>query len=364
MVPFAQACRAAGHDVVVAAPRSFEPAVVAAGLAFAPLGEPSPAELGAIFGRLEGLTLDEANVIVLREVFAGVDARAALPALSALVDRWAPDVILRELAEFASFVVAESRRIPQINVAIGLESFDAFAYPLLDEPLERLGVTGGPDALSALPRVSLAPHSLEDPKVRLSARTDRYCDPALTEMGDEQLPDWWEADGDPLVYVSFGSTVGTGGMFPDLYRSVALAVADLPVRVLMTVGRGNDPEALGTLPRNVHVERWWPQAEVMPHAALTVGHGGWGTTLATLAAGVPMVLLPLFALDQHYNADRVEAVGAGVTLAGGLDAIKRVPAAVQEVLGGAHTVSARLIRDEIVALDSTENFPGTLSDLT
>ena len=66
MVPFAQACRAAGHDVVVAAPRSFEPAVVAAGLAFAPLGEPSPAELGAIFGRLEGLTLDEANVIVLR----------------------------------------------------------------------------------------------------------------------------------------------------------------------------------------------------------------------------------------------------------------------------------------------------------
>ena len=53
-----------------------------------------------------------------------------------------------------------------------------------------------------------------------------------------------------------------------------------------------------------------------------------------------------------------------MTLAGGLDAIKRVPAAVQEVLGGAHTVSARLIRDEIVALDSTENFPGTLSDLT
>ena len=46
-------------------------------------------------------------------------------------------------------------------------------------------------------------------------------------------------------------------------------------------------------------------------ASAAVGHGGAGTTLSALAAGCPLVVVPLFA-DQPYNAVRVAVSGAGV----------------------------------------------------
>jgi UDP:flavonoid glycosyltransferase YjiC (YdhE family) len=49
-------------------------------------------------------------------------------------------------------------------------------------------------------------------------------------------------------------------------------LAELPVRVLVTVGVGEPPPS-------VRVERWIAQAEVKPHAAAMVGHGGAGSTL-------------------------------------------------------------------------------------
>jgi UDP:flavonoid glycosyltransferase YjiC (YdhE family) len=68
------------------------------------------------------------------------------------------------------------------------------------------------------------------------------------------------------------------------------------------------------VPPNVHVERWWPQHDVLSRASVMVGHGGFGTTQAALEAGVPQVVLPLFAFDQFVNADRVAAVGVGLAL--------------------------------------------------
>jgi len=55
-----------------------------------------------------------------------------------------------------------------------------------------------------------------------------------------------------------------------------------------------------------------PQVDVFGHASVVVTHGGSGTTLGALSAGLPLVVVPLFA-DQPDNARRVEAVGAGVT---------------------------------------------------
>ena len=56
-----------------------------------------------------------------------------------------------------------------------------------------------------------------------------------------------------------------------------------------------------------------------------VGHGGFGTTMLALAAGVPQVIVPLFASDQHVNARHVAATGAGVCLDGGPDDLGRSP---------------------------------------
>ena len=110
------------------------------------------------------------------------------------------------------------------------------------------------------------------------------------------------------------------------------ALAELPVRALVTVGDRTDPASLGEVPSNVYVERWVPQAEVLAHAAAMVCHGGFGTVLGGLYAGVPMVLVPMFA-DQPRNAARVAAIGAGVVLERGPRRVARLADAVREVLG-------------------------------
>jgi UDP:flavonoid glycosyltransferase YjiC (YdhE family) len=130
--------------------------------------------------------------------------------------------------------------------------------------------------------------------------------------GGGALPAPWGDPAAPLVYASFGTVAATmPPLFPALYRAVVDALAELPARLLLTLGEPGDPAALGPLPANVHAERFRRQHDVMPHAAAVIGHGGFGTTLTGLAHGVPQVVLPLFAVDQRQNAVAVARTGAG-----------------------------------------------------
>ena len=332
IVPFARALVDAGHEVVATAPASFAASIEKAGFTHAPFADVPPDELAAVFARLPGLSNRDANALVMTEVFGRIDARAALPGVQALVDRWRPDLVLRDSAEFASYVVADIEGIPHVTVGVSLESFEGESLDALEVPLADLGARGGVAGLRSATRLSLLPPAFDGAAALVAGTTKRFRDAAPAASG-AALPDWWPGSSDPLVYVTFGSVAASLGLFPMLYQGVMAAVADLPVRVLMTLGEAGDPEALGPLPANVHVERWWPQADVMPHASALVGHGGTGTTLAGLAAGVPQVVVPLFA-DQPYNAERVEAVNAGVALQGGPAAIGGLGAALQQVLDG------------------------------
>ena len=58
-------------------------------------------------------------------------------------------------------------------------------------------------------------------------------------------------------------------------------------------------------------------------AAAMLGHGGFGTTMGALAAGVPQVVAPLFSFDQVVNGDHVAAVGAGLTVEVGPGSVER-----------------------------------------
>ncbi len=67
------------------------------------------------------------------------------------------------------------------------------------------------------------------------------------------------------------------------------------------------------MPAHVRVERFVPQAQVLPSCAAVLTHGGSGTTLGALAHGVPLLLVPQGA-DQFDNAARCERVGAAIVL--------------------------------------------------
>lgn len=320
LVPVARACVAAGHEVRVAAPASFAATVAKTGLEHLPFDDAPPDQLRAVFAALPPLDgaspadIDAGNTTVVREVFARLDAGSALAALRAAMTRWRPDVVLREQAELGSYLAAEAAAVPHVQMNTSLSSFVDLPG-LVEEPLVALGAGPGLPGLRAAPRITLLPASLDGVSVSQTGPLERVRVEQPTG-GTPPLPDWWDGRTDPLVYVTFGTVAASLGLFPELYRRVVDAVADVPTRVLLTTGEAGDPDALGTLPRNVHVERFWPQREVMPHVSAMVAHGGLSTTLLALSAGVPMLLLPLFA-DQFFNADRVEQVGAGVVARGG-----------------------------------------------
>jgi MGT family glycosyltransferase len=114
---------------------------------------------------------------------------------------------------------------------------------------------------------------------------------------------------DPLVLVAMSST------FQDhaaCMQRIIDALGQLPVRALVTTGPALDPASVHA-PANITVVRSAPHAQVLEHAAAVVTHGGHGTVIKSLAAGVPMVVLA-HGRDQADNGVRVEARGAGLAL--------------------------------------------------
>jgi UDP:flavonoid glycosyltransferase YjiC (YdhE family) len=264
LVTFGIACHRFGHDVVVAAPASFAAAVHRAGFAHAPFADPAPAVRDAVIADISRLALHEANVRIIRDVFARIDATAALPGLQALLGAWRPDVIIRETYEYGSYVAAERNEIPHAQVDVVLAWFEEFGLSVVEAPLNELraSVGLGPDPglvrLLAAPHLTCVPGSLEHPVVPGPGHTYRFWDSAA-DRGGAGVPDWWNASNAPLAYVSFG-TVSFGraaarpGLFPDVDRAVVGSLADLPVRVLLTTG-GGDPVALAELRPLVPVGR-------------------------------------------------------------------------------------------------------------
>jgi MGT family glycosyltransferase len=139
------------------------------------------------------------------------------------------------------------------------------------------------------PHVSYAGAQLDDP-----AWTESWTPPA----GD-----------DPLVLVAMSSTFQD--QEPTL-RQVAAALGTLPVRGVITAGPALDLSGFEA-PANVQVVASAPHSEVLRHASAVVTHGGHGTVVKALAAGVPLLVMPM-GRDQGDNAARVVAHGAGLRL--------------------------------------------------
>jgi UDP:flavonoid glycosyltransferase YjiC (YdhE family) len=320
----------AGHEVVVAVPEQSVGLVEGAGFEAWPLDDPPQDVLDGVFAQMPSLSPDEQNELVLREVFGRIHATAHLPRMrEAMIER-RPDVVLRESNEYASAVAAEEAGVPHARVAVSLAHLEEWSRAIAAQGLDEIAAVAPAIAASDLP----AP-----------PRIQRHAPPPTPEPAPLP-PDWWPGDDRPLVYASFGSVAPTFGFFGMLLEGILPQLGALDVRVLLTLGEARDPRSLPAPPPNVRIEGWIPQADVLPHAAAFLTHGGFGSTLGGLLAGVPLVVLPLFA-DQPHNADRVAAVRAGVALQGGPAAVPRVGAAVNEVLGDPSFAEfARALRDE------------------
>jgi UDP:flavonoid glycosyltransferase YjiC (YdhE family) len=135
--------------------------------------------------------------------------------------------------------------------------------------------------------------------------------------------------------------------------------------------RGFDASRLRDVPGNVHVEAWVDQADVLGEAGLVVCHGGSGTTYGALAAGVPLVVVPVFA-DQFANAPKVTQAGAGIQVRTVQDAqgrrrpvsqedAPRIRQAIETVLADdSYREAAQAVAAEMAAAPAIEMLLGQL----
>jgi UDP:flavonoid glycosyltransferase YjiC (YdhE family) len=317
MLPFLVAAERRGDEVLVVGPPALEDMVRQAGFPFSAGGEPAEMEVAAIRERLPVAPHEEAAVLGNRELFGWLATSAMLPRMESICADWAPDLVLREPCEYASAVVAGEMGIGTAQVAISFAEGECASIDTAEPALEahRKGLT---DELRTAPYLTRFPASLDPSPFR---STLRYGD----SVAASPIPDWWNGSDGPLIYVTFGTVLGYMSIAADVYRTALQAVAGLAnARVLLTTGRRFDPASIGPIPATVHVEAWVDQGDVLAQADLVLCHGGSGTVLGALAAGVPLVVLPVFA-DQFENGRRVAEARVGVMVQGDqrTDAVRR-----------------------------------------
>jgi UDP:flavonoid glycosyltransferase YjiC (YdhE family) len=312
LVPLSGVSRAikrAGHEVLLLVPPALARSADRGGLPYRVGDEPPRGFVDEIWRRVGAGPADSVAGLIDRELFARACTEAMLTAAREVRDTWRPEFVVREPCEYASAVVAHEAGIPQAQVGISLSRLEFDVREMVAPIIERYA-SGVSSAIVASPYLTSFPPSLDDSPW---PDTRRYRPPTV---GADRVEKELRVGDQPLVYVTFGTVLGHLPGAIDVYRATLEAVAGLRARVLLTVGRATDVAGLGPIPENARVERWIPQDTVLREAALVVCHGGSGTTFGALAAGIPLVVCPLFA-DQARNARAVQAAGAGVVIASG-----------------------------------------------
>jgi UDP:flavonoid glycosyltransferase YjiC (YdhE family) len=362
--------RMAGHDVAIATAESFGAAVSGAALELIPagIGQAEAMARGRdLYPEYPTLSIGERARRVVPDVFVAVSAPAFLADASRLL-AWRPDVVVREEGEFAGAVLAALASVPCVDHGWGgprrpRELVDAAARAL--DPvcrsvgLDPLPLGGAYQWLYLEP----CPPSLQPPDAD-EVPCERPIRPgSAPPRSDENAPDWLEYLGERVVYITLG-TVPFFAADVEFFRAAIAAACELDLEVVVTVGPANDPTVLDPQPENVHVERYLPQAQVLPHCAVVVSNGGSGSMLGALAVGVPLVIVPNSSPSQLRNAQAVAASGTGRALDRADATADRLCSELRTVLqDSSYQMAARRVAGEITTMPAPEEVVGLVESL-
>ncbi len=348
MFPLARALAGAGHEVrwagaeeacVTLRDRGFD--AVPAGIfeiVPSPLRNPPP--------EIAALPPAERPDHLFAIVFGPLRAEPMLADLMPIVESWQPHLLVCEQGELAGPIAAARHGVPNVTHAFGrllpaarvARARESMADLWRASGLEPRPYGGSYDHLY----VDIYPPSLQ---ARDTAHLGavQLVRPADLVAHDDAA--------EPLVYITLGT------VFNDdiaLFQVAVEAAREIGMRVVVTLGPGNDPAALGPQPPHVRVEEFIPQSELLPACAAVVSHAGSGTFLAALAAGVPQVLLPQ-AADQFLNAQAGEEGGVAIAVPRAEASVARVREALERVLGdSSFRRAAERVRAEISAMPAPE----------
>ncbi|AHH99904.1 glycosyltransferase [Kutzneria albida] len=331
VVPVAQAARRAGHEVAVAVGPNLVAQVHDLGLQVLPL--PNVVRLGEMrdnpeIARRYGIDMSMLTGVGLRTVgtpgavaarnFAGP---AALPYAQDLIEaltQWKPDLLVHEPTAFGAYYAAEalglSRAVLDISPLTPRDPEALLAEINTQRQALDLAPTGDPDDLMRTTVAGVVPEQFYPVRRRVPGA--RYYRPELLPTGQRLDPAVAGLPGDrPLVLASLGSVAAKllAGDSPVL-NTIVEVLGELPVTAVVALGKDVDPRDWpGSRPDNVHLTSFVQQQLLLPACELFLTHGGFSGVRESLNAGVPTVVVPLFA-EQPANADRLVELGLGTRL--------------------------------------------------
>jgi UDP:flavonoid glycosyltransferase YjiC (YdhE family) len=263
-------------------------------------------------------------------------------------------------------------------------------FPMPDHPIvrwlgENLAATYFPKALPWVFRYFVAPVDRERKRAGLPPFRDLlamlsfgdftlYADPpgivVMNAMPDHHrflgaiawsapgaLPDRWGTSTERVpVYVTMGSS-GCERCVPNILRALASLHLDV---LLATAGRS----APGHLPANVRAVPFVDGDSACARARLVIHNGGSSTGYQALLAGTPVLGIPNN-LDQYLASERIDAVGAGLSLRSGSLTVEKVAHAVHRLLDEpSFAESARRWQSVFRAHDADETFRRFVAQVT
>ncbi|MFD4241053.1 nucleotide disphospho-sugar-binding domain-containing protein [Streptomyces sp. NPDC058525] len=315
MIPTAQALRAAGHEVLFANSQPLHQ-LRQAGFPIVEIGDGRT--IRDVFEQSTGeevryvapeMTSDE----ILDRAAHGfaLVSRTTVHGLLEAAESWRADLLVYDSFQASAPLVAAKLKIPSViqnfGVTSGLDMVGRLAANFT-EAYETYGVDG-PAQPTAL---NIVPASLGGDPGGLRMRYVPY-------NGGGIVPAQLLRRGTrPRVTITLGTVLTEMDGVRAIVRLIE-AAASVDAEFLLAVGDA-DLTALGTLPDNVRPLPWIPLAELLTSSDALIHHGGAGTMLTALQAGLPQLLLPQGA-DHFTNADALTRTGAALRSASdGVDA--------------------------------------------
>ncbi|MFD7167436.1 nucleotide disphospho-sugar-binding domain-containing protein [Streptomyces violascens] len=336
IIPLAWACRLAGHEVRVAVRPQCVAPVTRAGLVAVPVGDEAATakvaarQLGLGPGRLKAAA---ESVAVLDADLSEALVEKMIAVADTLTDDlvdfarfWRPDIVVHDTAAAAGLVAAAAIKVPAVGhtwgVSLGVHcESEAELRPSYAQLFERFGaepVVGPSVWIDPCPPGLRPPHGVR----RANMRYIPFAGPAA-------LPEWLRSErpsGRPLVCVTGGVTTTA---LDEVRDHVVRSLLDLDTDVVLAV----TPEQAantGRLPDGVRMVESFPLDVLLAHCDALVHHGGVGSGLIAVTHGLPQLLLPRNAFQEHWS-HLVRASGAGTALPADAEE-GAVGAAVQDLL--------------------------------
>ncbi|AVZ76430.1 protein IroB [Streptomyces lunaelactis] len=358
MVPLAWAFRAAGHDVLVASQPALSEETARTGLPGVSVGT----DVDAV-GMVRGYVLPTANDSgdgggqaprsgkgprAMQMFYAHADSMT--DDLAALARDWRADAVVFEPTALAGPLAAAAAGVPAVRLLYGTDLM-ARARGLLPQVLaplaERNGVTDF-DPFGLL-TVDPCPDDFQVPvdHPRLAMRYVPFNGPG----GPPRPPLGPPGTASRRIVVTWGHTMARLAPERFLAGQVAGALAGPGTEVVLAVSAGQR-RLLGDLPDSVRVVEDTPLHLLVDGADLVVAHGGAGTVLTSLRAGVPLLLVPQLP-DHLGHSGRVLATGAGEVLTRDEATPERLRAEADRLIDGdAHRAAANKLREQMLSLPS------------